>query len=94
MIRKSFAVAALVFGIPLTPAHAQGSLNLSCSVQVEWCQAVATNFQKATGINVAMTQRGSGEVLTLVERCQRPSQGSKTYSSVQLEILTFRVTGD
>jgi iron(III) transport system substrate-binding protein len=59
---SAFALAAVAASLA-APAHAQGSLNLSCSVQVEWCQAVATNFQKATGINVAMTQRGSGEAL-------------------------------
>jgi iron(III) transport system substrate-binding protein len=44
-------------------AQAQGQLNLYCSVQVEWCQAIATNFQRATNIVVNMTQRGSGEGL-------------------------------
>ena len=44
-------------------AAAQGQINLYCSVQVEWCQAIATNFQKATGITVNMTQKGSGETL-------------------------------
>jgi iron(III) transport system substrate-binding protein len=42
-------------------ASAQGQLNLYCSVQVEWCQGVANGFQRATGIVVNMTQKGSGE---------------------------------
>jgi iron(III) transport system substrate-binding protein len=49
-----------------TPAAAQGTLNLYCSVQIEWCQAVATNFQRDTGIRVNMTQRGSGETLAAI----------------------------
>ncbi len=49
--------------LPGAAAWAQGSLNLYCSVQVEWCQAVAAGFQRETGIRAAMTQRGSGESL-------------------------------
>lgn len=64
MLKNALALTALSLGaFATTGAHAQGTLNLSCSVQVEWCQAVATSFQKSTGINVAMTQRGSGEAL-------------------------------
>lgn len=47
------------------PAHAQ-SLNLYCSVQIEWCQAIATNFQRTTGVRVNMTQKGSGEVFAQI----------------------------
>ena len=55
-----FAVSAAIF---TGSAQAQGQLNLYCSVQVEWCQAIATNFQRDTGITVNMTQKGSGESL-------------------------------
>jgi iron(III) transport system substrate-binding protein len=48
------------------PAAAQGQLNLYCSVQIEWCQAIVTNFQRDTGIRVNMTQRGSGESLAAI----------------------------
>ena len=44
-------------------ASAQGQLNIYCSVQVEWCQGIATNFQRETGINVNMSLKGSGEAL-------------------------------
>ncbi len=47
-------------------ASAQGSVNVYCSVQVEWCQAIAVNFEKATGIKVNMTQKGSGETLAQI----------------------------
>lgn len=47
-------------------AQAQGQLNVLCSAQVEWCQAAATEFQKATGVRVGMTQKGSGEVLAQI----------------------------
>ncbi|HYF55813.1 MAG TPA: ABC transporter substrate-binding protein [Salinarimonas sp.] len=48
------------------PARAQGTLNLYCSVQVEWCQAAATAFEKASGTRVNMTQKGSGETLAQI----------------------------
>ena len=57
---------ALVAAIAAGPAAAQGSLNVTCSVQQEWCQAVATNFQRDTGIRVNMTLRGSGEALAAI----------------------------
>jgi iron(III) transport system substrate-binding protein len=46
-------------------AQAQ-TLNLYCSVQIEWCQAIATNFQRDTSIRVNMTQKGSGEMLAQI----------------------------
>ena len=64
---RSFAFAALAV-LLLLPGEsaAQGSLNIYCSVQAEWCQAVATEFQRQTGIKVAMTQKGSGEALAQI----------------------------
>jgi iron(III) transport system substrate-binding protein len=59
--------AAFTFSLPASlSASAQGTLNLYCSVQVEWCQGIATTFQKDTGIAVNMTQKGSGETLAQV----------------------------
>ncbi len=49
-----------------TAVQAQGQVNLYCSVQVEWCQGIVTSFQKATGITVNMTQKGSGETLAQI----------------------------
>jgi iron(III) transport system substrate-binding protein len=36
-------------------------------VQVEWCQAIAVNFEKASGVKVNMTQKGSGETLAQIK---------------------------
>lgn len=47
-------------------ALAQGSLNVYCSVQAEWCQAVANEFQRQTGIRVGLTLKGSGETLAQI----------------------------
>jgi len=49
------------------PAQAQGSLVLYCSVQEEWCRAMSTEFEKATGIKVAMTRKSSGETYAQVK---------------------------
>jgi iron(III) transport system substrate-binding protein len=57
-------LAAVIVGA--SPAAAQGSVNVYCSVQVEWCQAIATGFERDTGIKVNMTQKGSGETLAQI----------------------------
>jgi len=54
------ALAAAGAAAMLSPACAQ-QLNVICSVQAEWCNAVATEFQRETGIKVALTLKGSGE---------------------------------
>jgi iron(III) transport system substrate-binding protein len=43
-----------------TPA-AQSELVVYCSVQEEWCRAMTTSFEKATGIKVLMTSKNPGE---------------------------------
>lgn len=61
------ALGAMALSAGLSaPASAQGQLNLYCSVQVEWCTAIANGFQRATGITVNMTQKGSGETLAQI----------------------------
>jgi iron(III) transport system substrate-binding protein len=64
------AIAALglsiVLGTP-PPAAAQGSLNVYCSVQLEWCQTVANEFARQSGMKVAVTQKGSGEVFAQIK---------------------------
>ena len=47
-------------------ARAQGTLNVYCSAQIEWCQALATGFQATSGVRVNMTQKGSGEALAQI----------------------------
>ena len=53
-----FAAIAVVAGA--SPALAQ-QLNVICPVQAEWCNLAATEFQKETGIRIAVTLKGSGE---------------------------------
>jgi iron(III) transport system substrate-binding protein len=68
MIVRHLLIAVLaVTGVLIaSKAAAQGSLTVLCSVQQEWCTAVAATFQKETGIRVAITQKGSGEGMAQV----------------------------
>ncbi|MBI1845709.1 MAG: ABC transporter substrate-binding protein [Candidatus Rokubacteria bacterium] len=59
-------LAAVALASP-PEAAAQGSLNVYCSVQLEWCQAVANEFTRQSGIKVAITQKGSGEVFAQIK---------------------------
>ena len=59
MSRIASRTAVLVLALGASAAHAQ--LNVICPVQAEWCSLAATEFEKDTGIKVAMTLKGSGE---------------------------------
>ena len=48
-------------------AHAAGKLNLYCSAQEDWCQLMARSFEEATGIDVDMTRKSSGETFAQVK---------------------------
>ena len=64
------ALSALLSATALAAAgdaSAQGRLNLYCSVQEDWCQLMQTEFEKATGIRVAMTRKSSGETYAQVK---------------------------
>jgi iron(III) transport system substrate-binding protein len=58
------ATAALLLAWS-APARAQ-ALNLYCSVQIEWCTAIAVNFQRETSMKVTVTQKGAGEMLAQI----------------------------
>ncbi len=63
---KAVALALAATAMAWSGAAKAQSLNLYCSVQIEWCQAIAVNFQRDTGIRVNMTQKGSGEMLAQI----------------------------
>jgi len=65
-LRSCLALAALVLAAGAPPVLAQGQLNVICPVQAEWCNLAATEFEKETGIKVAMTLKGSGESLAQI----------------------------
>lgn len=52
--------------LPVVPAQAQGTLNMICAPQIEWCNALATSFEKRTGTKVNVTQKSTGEILAQV----------------------------
>jgi iron(III) transport system substrate-binding protein len=64
-MRVPHLIGILALGLLLAaaagPAEAQGQLNLYCTPQEEWCRAMVTAFEKATGIKVNMTRKSSGE---------------------------------
>ncbi len=62
-VKQFGVVAGLVLGLGAlsSPASAQQSLNLICSVQEEWCRPMAEQFEKETGIKVLMTRKSTGE---------------------------------
>ena len=47
-------------------AHAQRQLVMYCGVDEKWCRAVATTYQKETGVQVDMTRMSAGEVYARV----------------------------
>ena len=63
------AIVMIAIGVLLAPAaaHAQGALNVYCSVQLEWCQAIANEFARQSGVKVSITQKGSGEVFAQIK---------------------------
>ncbi|WP_426955062.1 ABC transporter substrate-binding protein [Muricoccus radiodurans] len=66
MARRALLKAALMLGGFLAlgsgAARAQGNLVMYCSVNEQWCRALATAFQQQTGIRVDMTRQSSGEM--------------------------------
>ena len=65
-IRYGATVGAFVIGLATT-ANAADRLTLYCSPQEEWCQIMVTEFEKATGIEVAMTRKSSGETYAQIK---------------------------
>ncbi len=63
--RRLFLIAApLLLGAAISAqTHAQQSLNVICSMQVEWCNKLKTEFEKQTGAKVNISPKGSGEAL-------------------------------
>ena len=60
------ALLAATLGAAALPAAAQQQVNVLCPMAAEWCNMAATEFEKATGIKVALTLKGSGESFATV----------------------------
>jgi iron(III) transport system substrate-binding protein len=64
---QSFAARCLLTVLAscaVASAHAQGEVDILCSVPLNWCEATASAFLRETGIKVNLTQKGAGEALT------------------------------
>ena len=68
-------LAATAVMTTTTTAFAAGKLTLYCSPQIEWCQLVIEEFQKATGIEVAMTRKSSGETFAQIKAERKNPKG-------------------
>jgi iron(III) transport system substrate-binding protein len=61
------ATTTVVAANALSVTAALADLNLYCSAQEEWCQIMEKSFEAATGINVAMTRKSSGETFAQIK---------------------------
>lgn len=48
-------------------AAAQGKLNVYCTANQEWCQVMANEFARKTGVDVAFTRKGTGETYAQIK---------------------------
>ncbi len=66
MRRFASMIAGSVLALAAPAAFAQGQLNIICSVQMSWCQAIGAAFTKDTGIAVGIQQKSAGEAMAQV----------------------------
>ncbi|WP_371933296.1 ABC transporter substrate-binding protein [Ruegeria discodermiae] len=64
-LKKLAGASALAF-VAAGAAQAD-KLTFYCSAQEDWCQLMANSFQDATGIDVAMTRKSSGETFAQIK---------------------------
>jgi iron(III) transport system substrate-binding protein len=70
------AAAIALVGLSASAARAaDDELTLYCSPQIEWCQVMVEEFQKATGIEVAMTRKSSGETFAQIKAEEQNPRG-------------------
>jgi iron(III) transport system substrate-binding protein len=62
---RPLAITAIVAGLGF-PAVAAAQLNLLCSAPAEWCELAAGEFEKDTGVKVAMTPRPGRQALAML----------------------------
>ena len=64
---KATAGASVLALLAATGAASADKLTLYCSAQEDWCQLMANSFEDATGIEVAMTRKSSGETFAQIK---------------------------
>ncbi|MEP6066174.1 MAG: iron ABC transporter substrate-binding protein, partial [Paracoccaceae bacterium] len=65
-IRAMLSASAVAF-VAASGAAQADKLTFYCSAQEDWCQLMANSFQDATGIDVAMTRKSSGETFAQIK---------------------------
>ncbi len=72
----SVGLAATAIALAYSPASlAKNKLTYYCSAQEDWCQLMAREFEKETGIRVAMTRKSSGETFAQIKAESRNPKG-------------------
>ncbi|MCG6884862.1 MAG: ABC transporter substrate-binding protein [Silicimonas sp.] len=66
-MKKLTATCAVSLTALAVSAGASQALTLYCSAQEDWCQLMARSFEEATGIDVDMTRKSSGETFAQVK---------------------------
>ena len=67
MKKSVFSHLGVIAGLALAAGTAQADkLTYYCSAQEDWCQLMARSFEEATGIDVDMTRKSSGETYAQV----------------------------
>ncbi len=64
-IKFAFGISLFAFAAATGSAHAD-KMTLYCSAQEDWCQLMARSFEEATGIDVNMTRKSSGETFAQI----------------------------
>ena len=68
MRTTSKIIIASTFAIAATASAASAEkLTLYCSAQEDWCQLMARSFEDATGVDVDMTRKSSGETFAQIK---------------------------
>ena len=75
-ILRYVATIAVALGVgALWPAQAAEKVTVYCSAEEDWCQLLVAEFSKATGIDVAMTRKSSGETFAQIKAEARNPKG-------------------
>jgi iron(III) transport system substrate-binding protein len=64
-LKTTIAASILALTASTAASHAD-KLTFYCSAQEDWCQLMARSFEEATGIDVNMTRKSSGETFAQV----------------------------
>lgn len=62
-MKSKIATLLLMAWAGAVPAQDKGSVNILCSVELEWCALMSSIFEKETGVKVNMIRKSTGEVL-------------------------------